>query len=191
MYREVFTPRVGEVFTHREVLALLESKFPGENMSSANTSDYRGVRNPRTGNVELSPRQSSQYAELIFEGTGDTYKVLPVDERISKHGTRSVGGFSDADLIAEAARRGMLAASAPAHASPTTEDLSMTTKKPKAVAGKIHLKWVVSAICAPVKQKLVVKGLGFTRLNQVIERPDNAAIRGMVAKVPHLVEILK
>jgi len=67
----------------------------------------------------------------------------------------------------------------------------MTTKKPKAVSGKIHLKWVVSAICAPVKQKLVVKGLGFTRLNQVVERPDNPAIRGMVAKVPHLVEILK
>ncbi|MCU1303131.1 MAG: ribosomal protein [Candidatus Sulfotelmatobacter sp.] len=67
----------------------------------------------------------------------------------------------------------------------------MTTKKPKAVSGKIHLKWVRSAICAPVKQKLVVKGLGFTRLNQVIERPDNPAIRGMVAKVPHLVEILQ
>ena len=47
-----------------------------------------------------------------------------------------------------------------------------------------------SAICAPVKQKLVVKGLGFTRLNQVIERPDTPAIRGMVAKVPHLVEIV-
>jgi len=56
---------------------------------------------------------------------------------------------------------------------------------------KIHLKWVRSAICAPVKQKKVVKGLGFTRLNQVIERPDTPAIRGMVAKVPHLVEILK
>jgi large subunit ribosomal protein L30 len=68
----------------------------------------------------------------------------------------------------------------------------MTTKKPKAaVHGKIHLKWVRSAICAPVKQKLVVKGLGFTRLNQVIERPDNAAIRGMVAKIPHLVEIME
>ena len=66
----------------------------------------------------------------------------------------------------------------------------MTTKKPKAVSGKIHLKWIRSAICAPVKQKLVVKGLGFTRLNQVIERPDNPAIRGMVAKVPHLVEII-
>ena len=47
-----------------------------------------------------------------------------------------------------------------------------------------------SSICAPFKQKLVVKGLGFTRLNQVIERPDTPAIRGMVAKVPHLVEIV-
>jgi large subunit ribosomal protein L30 len=57
--------------------------------------------------------------------------------------------------------------------------------------GKLQLKWVRSAICAPVKHKLVIKGLGFTRLNQVIERPDNAAIRGMVAKVPHLVEIVQ
>jgi len=39
--------------------------------------------------------------------------------------------------------------------------------------------------------KLVIKGMGFTRLNQVIERPDNPAIRGMVKKVPHLVEIVK
>ncbi len=66
----------------------------------------------------------------------------------------------------------------------------MTATK-KASGGKIHLKWVRSAICAPVKQKLVIRGLGFTRLNQVIERPDTAAIRGMVAKVPHLVEYLK
>jgi large subunit ribosomal protein L30 len=65
------------------------------------------------------------------------------------------------------------------------------TKKPYAgSSAKIQLKWVRSAICAPVKQKLVVRGLGFTRLNQVIERPDNPAIRGMVAKVPHLVEIV-
>ncbi len=38
--------------------------------------------------------------------------------------------------------------------------------------------------------KLVVKGLGFTRLNQVIEREDTPSIRGMVAKVPHLVTIV-
>ena len=67
----------------------------------------------------------------------------------------------------------------------------MTAKKTAPSGGKIQLKWVRSAICTPVTHKRVVKGLGFTRLNQVIERPDNAAIRGMVAKVPHLVEILK
>jgi large subunit ribosomal protein L30 len=67
----------------------------------------------------------------------------------------------------------------------------MTAKKTNTGSGKIHLKWVRSAICTPVKHKLVVKGLGFTRLNQVIERPDNAAIRGMVAKIPHLVEIVQ
>jgi large subunit ribosomal protein L30 len=58
-------------------------------------------------------------------------------------------------------------------------------------SGKIQIKWVRSAIQAPVKHKLVIKGLGFTRLNQVIERPDTPAIRGMVAKVPHLVEIVQ
>jgi len=67
----------------------------------------------------------------------------------------------------------------------------MMAKKSNADGGKLHLKWVRSAICAPVKQKKVVKGLGFTRLNQVIERPDTPAIRGMVAKVPHLVEIVR
>jgi len=67
----------------------------------------------------------------------------------------------------------------------------MTAKVSKAAgSGKIHLKWVRSAICAPVKHKRVVKGLGFTRLNQVIERPDTAAIRGMVKKIPHLVAIV-
>ncbi len=66
----------------------------------------------------------------------------------------------------------------------------MVAKTSKAASGKIQIKWVRSAICTPEKHKLVVKGLGFTRLNQVIERPDNAAIRGMVKKIPHLVEIV-
>jgi len=66
----------------------------------------------------------------------------------------------------------------------------MTQKRSSTNGGKIQLKWVRSAICAPMKHKKVVKGLGFTRLNQIIERPDTPAIRGMVAKVPHLVEIV-
>jgi len=67
----------------------------------------------------------------------------------------------------------------------------MTAKKSSSGSGKIQLKWVRSAICAPEKQKLVIKGLGFTRLNQVIERPNTAAVRGMVAKVPHLIEVVE
>jgi large subunit ribosomal protein L30 len=63
--------------------------------------------------------------------------------------------------------------------------------KVEAPAGTMmRLKWVRSSICTPVTQKKVVKGLGFTRLYQVIEREDTLSIRGMVAKVPHLVEIL-
>jgi len=67
----------------------------------------------------------------------------------------------------------------------------MTVKKAAPAGDTLRLKYVRSKICTPVTHKKVVKGLGFTRLNQVIERPDNAAIRGMVAKVPHLVEIVK
>lgn len=55
----------------------------------------------------------------------------------------------------------------------------------------IRIKWVRSAICTPKKHKKVVKGLGFTRLNQVLEREDSPSIRGMVGKVPHLLEIVK
>ena len=62
-----------------------------------------------------------------------------------------------------------------------------TAAKPGA---NLQLKWVRSAIAAPIKHKLVIKGLGFTRLNQVIEREDTPSIRGMVAKVPHLVQII-
>ena len=59
-----------------------------------------------------------------------------------------------------------------------------------AAKNKIKLKWVRSAIQAPVKHKKVIKGLGFTRLNQVIEREDTPSIRGMVNAVPHLVEVV-
>ncbi len=54
----------------------------------------------------------------------------------------------------------------------------------------IRIKWVRSFIAAPEKHKKVVRGLGFTRLNQVIEREDTPSIRGMVKAVPHLVEIV-
>jgi large subunit ribosomal protein L30 len=56
---------------------------------------------------------------------------------------------------------------------------------------KIRIQYYRSAISTPVKHKLVIKGLGFTRLNQIVERVDNESIRGMVKTVPHLVRILE
>ena len=56
---------------------------------------------------------------------------------------------------------------------------------------KIHIQYYRSAISTPVKHKLVIKGLGFTRLNQIVERVDNESVRGMVKAVPHLVRILE
>jgi large subunit ribosomal protein L30 len=55
----------------------------------------------------------------------------------------------------------------------------------------MRLQYFRSKIQAPVKHKLVIKGLGFTRLNQIVEREDTPSIRGMVAKVPHLVRVLE
>jgi large subunit ribosomal protein L30 len=55
----------------------------------------------------------------------------------------------------------------------------------------IQIKYIRSVICTPKKHKAVVKGLGFTRLYQVVEREDTPSIRGMVNKVPHLLEIVK
>ena len=46
-----------------------------------------------------------------------------------------------------------------------------------------------SAIGANKKQKLTIRSLGFRKLNQTVLRPDNAAVRGMIQKVRHLVDV--
>jgi large subunit ribosomal protein L30 len=68
----------------------------------------------------------------------------------------------------------------------------MVTKKATKAAEKatIQIQYFRSMIQAPVKHKRVIKGLGFTRLNQIVVREDTPSIRGMVKTVPHLVRIL-
>jgi large subunit ribosomal protein L30 len=56
---------------------------------------------------------------------------------------------------------------------------------------KIRIQYYRSAIGFNGQQKLVVKGLGFTKLNSVRELQDTPAIRGMVKKVPHLLRIVE
>ena len=67
----------------------------------------------------------------------------------------------------------------------------MATKKKSAAPAKIKVQYYRSAIGFNVHQKLVVKGLGLGKLNTIREVTDTPAIRGMVAKVPHLVRIVE
>jgi len=60
-----------------------------------------------------------------------------------------------------------------------------------AAKATIQIQYFRSMIQAPVKHKKVIKGLGFTRLNQIVEREDTPSIRGMVKTVPHLVRIVE
>jgi large subunit ribosomal protein L30 len=55
----------------------------------------------------------------------------------------------------------------------------------------IRIEYYRSKNSTPLKHRLVIKGLGFTRLNQIVERVDNESVRGMVNTVPHLVRILE
>lgn len=56
---------------------------------------------------------------------------------------------------------------------------------------KIKITQVRSGIGFAQNQKLVLKGLGLGRIGRSVVRPDDACIRGMVAKVTHLVAVEK
>jgi large subunit ribosomal protein L30 len=61
----------------------------------------------------------------------------------------------------------------------------MAKKKEKT----LRIKLVKSPIGYPQRQKDTVYSLGLRRMHQVVEHSDTAMIRGMVAKVIHLVQI--
>jgi large subunit ribosomal protein L30 len=56
---------------------------------------------------------------------------------------------------------------------------------------KIRIQYYRSFIAAPKTHKTIVRSLGLRKLNQVVERPDTEAMRGTVAKVPHLLRIVE
>lgn len=56
---------------------------------------------------------------------------------------------------------------------------------------KIKIKLVKSTIGTPEKHERIVKALGLTKTNRVVEHAKSATIMGMVNKIPHLVEIVE
>jgi large subunit ribosomal protein L30 len=73
------------------------------------------------------------------------------------------------------------------------EDIDMARGKTNATEAKatIKIQWYRSTIATPKAHKEVVRSLGLTKLNQIVERPDSASTRGMVEKVPHLLRIIE
>lgn len=63
-------------------------------------------------------------------------------------------------------------------------------KSAEAGGGKIKIQYYRSFIATPKTHKQMVRSLGLTKLNQIVERPDNASMRGAVAKIPHLLRIV-
>ena len=64
-------------------------------------------------------------------------------------------------------------------------------KDNEAGQASIKIEYYRSFIAAPKTHKTIVRSLGLRKLHQVVERPDNASIRGTVAKVPHLLRIVE
>jgi large subunit ribosomal protein L30 len=57
------------------------------------------------------------------------------------------------------------------------------------MAKKIRVKLVKSPIGYEKSQRATVRALGLTKMSQSIEKNDSPAVRGMIAKVAHLLEI--
>ncbi len=57
------------------------------------------------------------------------------------------------------------------------------------MAKKLQVTLKKSPIGRPEPQRLTVQALGLRKLNQSVEHEDNPAIRGMINKVAHLVEV--
>ena len=54
---------------------------------------------------------------------------------------------------------------------------------------KLKITLVKSTIGAVPKNKKTVEALGLRKIRQTVEMPDNAAVRGMIHQVKHLVKV--
>lgn len=59
----------------------------------------------------------------------------------------------------------------------------------KTTGKTVKVTLVKSAIGFPQPQKDTVRALGFRRLHQTVEHPDTPVVRGMLAKIVHLIRV--
>jgi large subunit ribosomal protein L30 len=85
--------------------------------------------------------------------------------------------------VAEAAQAAEIAVAS------TIENRDTEPIRREIIMAKLRIKWVRSAIGHPKDQKATIQALKLRKLQQTVEHEDNPAIRGMVRKVSHLVEV--
>lgn len=57
------------------------------------------------------------------------------------------------------------------------------------MARKLRIRLVRSLIGLSPKQEATVRALGLRRIDQQVTHDDSATVRGMIAKVPHVLEV--
>ncbi|MBQ6238762.1 MAG: 50S ribosomal protein L30 [Firmicutes bacterium] len=57
------------------------------------------------------------------------------------------------------------------------------------MAKKLKITLIKSVIASNPKNRTIVENLGFKKLNQTIIRPDDAAMRGAIAHISHMVKV--
>jgi hypothetical protein len=88
IYTNIANANLGKILSRAQLLGLVT--LAGGKSGSQGPTDYRGQRGA-DGKVVQAGSQSTQYRPLLFVGTGDTYEILPVAERVGKPaGTRGV-----------------------------------------------------------------------------------------------------
>jgi large subunit ribosomal protein L30 len=54
---------------------------------------------------------------------------------------------------------------------------------------RLRIIMVKSGIGSSQRQKDTLRALGLRRLRQIVEQPDSPTVRGMIAKIQHLVKV--
>jgi large subunit ribosomal protein L30 len=54
----------------------------------------------------------------------------------------------------------------------------------------LRIRQIRSGIGCPVEMRETLKALGLGRISRIAERVDTPSVRGMIAKIPHLVEVV-
>ncbi|HYI07552.1 MAG TPA: 50S ribosomal protein L30 [Thermoanaerobaculia bacterium] len=68
--------------------------------------------------------------------------------------------------------------------------MKLFRSKEKKSGKTIRIRQVQSGIGCPIEMRETLKALGLGKMHRVSERVDSPEVRGMIAKIPHLVEVV-